>query len=188
MEKCNSAAPLKQASVMRVYLDNMMASVLDVNDLFDVGERQAFSQLLLLAESGKIEFVISAEVHRELGRTSDVAQRARCKEVVRDLENVRSDHKVLGFQNQDLGYRGFISSPLVTDIIDEAMLAKLIRMGLKRRDATHLINAVHDRCDVFFTTDPDFLDRCSAIKAIWPSTRIKKPSELLTEISQADTP
>lgn len=92
------------------------------------------------------------------------------------------DHRVLGSNSVDLGYRGFIASPLVTDIVDEGMFARLQAEGLKNGDARHLMYALCNGCARFVTTDPDFLGRRSAIEAAYPKIRIVKPSELLPEM------
>jgi hypothetical protein len=74
----------------------------------------------------------------------------------------------LGVNRVDLGSRGFISSPLVTDIVDETMFLALQAAGLNSGDARHLMHALCNGCVRFVTTDPDFLNRRQAIEANYP--------------------
>ncbi len=171
----------------KVYLDNVIACAMVGFSLAEQAEQKALEKLIPIADSGTIKFLISAEVLREIDRTTDPEKKAKLKKGVADLEKVESDHIVLGFQNQDLGYRGSISCPLVTDIIDKSLFSVLKGEGLKSRDATHFMNAVHNECDVFLTTDPDFINRRHRIEALSKSIRsirIMKPSELLGEITK----
>jgi len=62
------------------------------------------------------------------------------------------------------------------------MFHGLQAVGLKNADARHLMYAMCNDCVRFVTTDPDFLDRRTAIGAAYPSIRIVKPSELLQEM------
>ena len=97
---------------------------------------------------------------------------------------VSADHKILGFNSIDLGYRGFISSPLLTDIVDEAMFLNLQAYGLKAADARHLMYALSNGCVRFVTTDPDFLKRRSVIEAAYTQIRIVAPTELLQQMEE----
>jgi hypothetical protein len=66
------------------------------------------------------------------------------------------DHVVLGFSEVSLGERGHISTPIVDDVVDPALLTALKSEGLKEGDARHLMYAVNHRCTWLVTTDPDF--------------------------------
>ena len=75
--------------------------------------------------------VTSRESWREQQRTR-IAQTREELRLSRDRTPVVSqDHRVLGVNSVDLGYRGFISSPLVTDIVDEEIFAGLQAEGQK---------------------------------------------------------
>ena len=105
-----------------------------------------------------------------------------CSSDLFGVDVVSYDHRLLGFNTVDYGYRGFTASPLLTDIVDEALFAKLRILSLKDADARHLMYAVSNDCVRFVTTDPDFIERRDAIQAACPTIRIVKPSELLAEI------
>jgi hypothetical protein len=50
---------------------------------------------------------------------------------------VQNDHRLLGFVNLDYGARGFISYPLIDDIVDTALFEQLTKnAGLKAADAS----------------------------------------------------
>ncbi len=78
---------------------------------------------------------------------------------------------------------GFISNPLVTDIIDEQLFARLKAAGLKDADARHLMYAAANGCDRFVTLDPDFLNGREVLQAHCQGLRIVRPSELVAELS-----
>ena len=169
---------------MKVYLDNVIVSALVRDDLASSDEQRALKLLQEHLNFGKLEIVTSRESWREQDRT-------RCEKTREELRSSRDktpvvsgDHKLLGFNSVDLGYRGFISSPLITDIVDEAMFAELRAVGLKSGDARHLMYALCNGCVCFVTTDPDFLNRRLAIEAAYPKIRIMKPSEMLEEIEK----
>ena len=169
---------------MKVYLDNVIVSALVRDDLASPDEQRALKLLQEHRNFGKLEIVTSRESWREQDRT-------RCEKTREELRSSRDktpvvsgDHKLLGFRSVDLGYRGFISSPLITAIVDEAMFAELKTVGLKSGDARHLMYALCNGCVCFVTTDPDFLNRRSAIEAAYPKIRIMKPSEMLQEMEK----
>ncbi len=167
---------------MKVYLDNVIASARIRDDLALPEERRALKLVQEHRNFGKLEMVTSRESWREQQRTR-IAQTREELRLSRDRTPVVSqDHRVLGVNSVDLGYRGFISSPLVTDIVDDEIFAGLQAEGLKSGDARHLMYALCNGCARFVTTDPDFLIRRSAIGATYSKIRIVKPSELLQEM------
>ncbi len=167
---------------MKVYLDNVIASAIVRDDLASFEEQSALKQVQQHQNFGKLEVVTSRESWREQERARSAQTREELRSSRERTPVVSRDHTVLGFNSIDLGYRGFISSPLVTDIVDEAMFARLQAEGLKDGDARHLMYALSNGCVRFVTTDPDFLDRRSAIEAAYPEIRIVKPSQLLQEM------
>ena len=167
---------------MKVYLDNMIASASILDDLGSPTENKALRLLQASPHVGKLEIVTSRESWREQDRTKDPPTREKLQEGRSNIGVVPDDHRVLGFNTVDYGYYGFITSPLVTDIVDESMFATLQGLDLKAADARHLMYALSNGCVRFVTTDPDFIDRRSALEAAYPQIRIVKPSELLQEL------
>ncbi len=169
---------------MKVYLDNVIASSLVRDDLASFEERSALKRVQEHPNLERLEVVTSRQSWREQDRTRSARTREQLRSSRERTAVVSWDHTVLGSNSIDLGYWGFISSPLVTDIVDEPMFARLQAEGLKDGDARHLMYALCNGCDRFVTTDPDFLDRCSALEATYPGIRIVRPSELLKEMDK----
>ena len=169
---------------LQVYLDTVIASAIKLQDLHDPKEEAALEELKRIERTGVIEFRISREVRHEVDRTREPDKKARLKEHASELGNVKEDHRLEGFNIQDYGRYGFISSPLISDVVDESMFEALTTDGLKRGDAIHFVNAVTNKCDVFLTTDPDFMDRRPQLEAQYPPIRIMKPTELLAELKR----
>jgi predicted nucleic acid-binding protein len=167
---------------VKVYLDNVIASGRTRNDLASPEERRALDLLLQHPKAMKLEIVTSRESWREQDRARDPNTREELRAARAQTPVVTEDHRVLGFNAIDLGYSGFIASPLVTDILDEGMFHHLKGHGLRDADARHLMYALCNDCDRFITTDPDFLDRRPAREAIRGRIRIVKPSEMLQEM------
>ena len=170
-------------SRLKVYCDNMIVSAASEHDLGCAAEQEALDKLLSLGEQGRIQMVTSRWSLREIERTQDRQKRSRLKDCVSNFELVPYDHKVLGFHDQGDQYGGFISSPLVSDDIDETMLSELRNLGLTKVDPHHLMVACHNKCDRFLTTDPVIIAQHAAIESLCPGIRIMKPSELLRELS-----
>jgi predicted nucleic acid-binding protein len=169
---------------VKVYLDNVIASAWVRDDLGSLAERSALRVIRTHTNFDLLEIVTSRESWREQERTQNAEVREELR-VSRDKTPVVSeDHKVLGFNSVDLGFRGVISSPLLTDIVDEAMFLKLQTLGLKGADARHLMYALCNGCVRFVTTDPDFLERRSVIEAAYAQVRIVMPTELLQQMEQ----
>ena len=170
---------------MKVYVDNMIASAVVRGDLAEPSEMEALRLLRTPAYTTQLEIVTSRESWREQERTQDPQVRAQLQDTRSGVPVVSDDHRVLGFNTIDYGYRGFIASPLVTDIVDERTFAKLKDLGLKNTDARHVMYALHNGCVRFVTTDPHFLTRRNAIEGAYPAIHIVKPSELLREVAGA---
>jgi len=169
---------------MKVYLDNVIASARVREDLASPEERRALKLVQEHPNFGMLEIVTSRESWREQERTRCTQTREELRSSRDRTPVVSQDHRVLGSNSVDLGYRGFIASPLVTDIVDEAMFARLQAEGLESGDARHLMYALCNDCSRFVTTDSDFLGRSSALEAAYPGIRIVKPSELLKEMEK----
>lgn len=173
---------------IKVYLDTMMASAMFGGPLADSNEHSALQKLVTFQQSTRIEFFYSAEVLREIERTRNQALKAQLSKGLATLERVKSDHVVVGFHSQNLGHLGYITCPLVSDVVDESMFTALTALGFKKegekRDARHFINAVHNRLDVLLTTDTLLMTLRSDLQTRYPSTRIMKPTELLTDLGE----
>ncbi|MGH7354107.1 MAG: hypothetical protein ACRELS_05935 [Candidatus Rokuibacteriota bacterium] len=169
---------------MKVYLDNVIASAWVRDDLGPPAERAALQALRSHTNFELLQVVTSRESWREQERSQNPHVREELRASRDKTSVVSEDHRVLGFNSVDLGHQGFISSPLVTDIVDEALFLNLQALGLKGSDARHLMYALCNGCVRFVTTDPDFLKRRSAIEAAYPQIRILLPSELLRDVEQ----
>ena len=167
---------------MKVYLDNVAASGWVVDDLVPSEEMEAVRQLATAAQAGELELVTSRESWREQERTKDLARRAKLQAARAEIPTVQHDHALLGFNTVYDHLGGFVSSPLITDIVDEKLFVDLKGFGLKDADARHLMYAATNGCDRFVTLDPDFLNRRAALEARCPSVRIQKPTETTEEV------
>jgi hypothetical protein len=106
----------------------------------------------------------------------DLAARSAFAERAEDISMVQSDHRLLGFQHQDYGWRGFIGNPILTDVVNQELFDRL-RAILERDDAMHVMYAVENNCQVFATLDgKDLLPHRSAVEAVCSSLRILKPT------------
>ena len=170
--------------MMRVYLDNVAVSGRVMGDLAPETEMVALRAIESAHRTGALKMVTSRESWREQERTRDLARRATLEAARGDLSAVVNDHVILGFPNVQ-GPGKMAVGPLVSDIVDEALFADLKGIGLSDSDAKHFMYAFANSCDRFVTLDPDFLERRDSLEARCPSLRIRKPSELVTELGIA---
>lgn len=171
---------------MKVYLDNMFVCKIIKPDLVLPDEQKALDKL---RKNPLLEIVTSRESWREQEKTRYQSIRDQYRQNRDKIPVALNDHKVLGFSSQDYQYRGFITSPLVTDIIDEKIFndAKELLKGKKKNvenDARHIMYALCNNCERFVTTDFDFIDNRNEIEKRFPEIRIVKPSELLKELDK----
>jgi hypothetical protein len=168
--------------VLSVYLDNMIACAITERDL-EAGEQKSLDELVVIEKRrDTIRFQVSLEAQREVERTRDQEKRKRLKAGISQIDNVQESSKLLGFNAQDLGCYGFISSPCMSDVLDPAVFAQLAAFGFERSDAIHFVNAVANKCDVFLTTDTRFMLFCPKLEHLYQQIIIRKPSELLSEL------
>src|SRR5258708_6136163 len=107
--------------IPRVYLDNVIASGRVLQDLEPAAEMEALRLIEAAHASGILKRVTSRESWREQERTKDSAKRATLEAARKDVSVVASDHKLLGFSHL-YGPRGTMAvSPMVSDIVDEAL-------------------------------------------------------------------
>jgi predicted nucleic acid-binding protein len=166
-------------SMMQVYLDNCVVSGMVRGDLAP-GEMAVMPKLKAAVDEGRLQVVTSRESWREQDRATDPTVRAMLEQARREFPLVK-DEELLGFNIQDEPGT-FISSPLVTEYVDADLYEKFKKAGLDGADARHLMYAVHNKCDRFVTTDPNFLSRRSQLKMLCHATKIVTPSELAVEL------
>ncbi len=170
---------------IRVYLDNVIASARIRGDLKNPTEMEAVRQIERLHEENRIKRVTSRQSWREQERTQDATLRENLRERRDEVSVVQADHRLLGFSNLDYGNRGFISNPIVTDVVDDVLFDNLKAHGLQDGDAKHLMYAVSNGCQFFVTTDPHFLDRRPTLEIDCSGKiRIVLPSELVADLSE----
>jgi predicted nucleic acid-binding protein len=164
----------------RVYYDNMLASAIVLDNLRWPTEMAALRTVERLHSKGLIKRVTSRESWREQSRTRDHGQREALRDGQDLVSVVQADHRVVGFSQLEDQYGGFFASPLVSDVVDQALYDALTAAGLASADARHLMYAVHNGCDVFLTTDKHFTDRRPQLeKACSGRIRILRPSEFV---------
>jgi len=166
---------------MRIYLDNVIASGRVRGDL-EPTEMVAVKQMDQLPANCQLEILTSRETWREQERTKNPITRSELAQSKKDVPVYQEDHRVLGTSTVIDQYGGFITNPLVSDIIDENLFNQFKQIGLKDADARHLMYAVGSQCNRFVTLDPDFLDRRNDLEPLCHGLRIVKPSELISEL------
>ena len=154
--------------IPRVYLDNVITSGWVLKDLKPQEEMEAVDRLYALHDTGIIKRVTSKISGIEQARTTDLQKRAALAASADLVSVVQNDHRLLGFANLDYGSRGFISYPLIDDIVEPTLFEQLTKnAGLKDADAKHVMYAVANDCHYFVTLDTrDLLPRRSAIESI----------------------
>jgi len=141
-------------------------------------ELEALERLLAYLKAGKITMFRSRVNLRETEETRDQQQRQKLREDYEGLIPIPNDVKFLGSYSLPDGSSGVMAS----DVQDEAMRDELLQMGLTRRDAEHLTQAICNHCDVFLTRDQKSIIKYrTTIEARFP-IKVKKPSELVAEI------
>jgi predicted nucleic acid-binding protein len=168
--------------LLKVYLDNMIVSGLVRRDLRPV-EMEATLALVEYERRGAIQIVTSRESWREQQRTKDPNVRDALRRAESDVPVVAYDHEVLGAMYMPDRYGGFISSPAITDIIDQPLFDDLKGFGVDDADARHLMYAARNDCDRFVTLDPYLLERREQIESRCGKLQIVKPSEFLAKLS-----
>lgn len=167
---------------MKAYLDNVVASGLARADL-PAMEMKAAEAIARAAQASVLEIVTSAESRREQDRAAEPSVRAVLHGKRDQVPRMSDDHKVLGFSQNTDPCGGYVVAPLVTDVVDETLLAQLQAAGLKRGDAYHIMYAAHGRCDWFVTLDErDILPRKTDIEALCAPLRVVRPSELTVSL------
>ncbi len=166
---------------MKVYWDNVIASGAARGDL----PPQEMAVLARLSQDpcrGRVEVVTSRESWREQERASDESVRATLEQARSDVPLVERDHEVRGFSELQDQLGGFVTIPLVTDIVDEQLFAALQAQRLKAADARHLMYAVSNGCERFVTMDPDFINVRASLEPLCRGLRIVTLAELAQDL------
>jgi predicted nucleic acid-binding protein len=169
--------------MLKVYLETSVLSALERRDQTDM-EMTALDSLLLSAERGTLALVTSRESIREIERTPVETTKMALKTIYARVEELKDDHVLLGISNYADRWTSF-SAPLISDVTDPVVFAKLGKIGLTGSDQKHLMYAIHNKCDVFLTFDRrDFIERGRRpqIEASFLSIKVNTPEELRIEI------
>jgi hypothetical protein len=127
---------------LRIYYDTNITSGRVIRDLQPEEEMEAVDALEELHAAGVLKRVSSKWFRIEQARTKDPSKRAALEARDDEMSCVQTDHRLLGFNHQDLGQLGFIASPIITDIVDEDVFDRVRAAGLAERDAFHVMCAV----------------------------------------------
>jgi predicted nucleic acid-binding protein len=150
----------------------------------EADEMMAVRQIEDAFKAGKLELVTSREAWREQDRAQDKNLRLAFELDRTNVPVVLDDHRLIGFHHQQDHLGGFTTNPIVTEVVDDALLAAFTAAGLKdTADARHLMYAVHNKCNRFVTTDPHFLTRRAELMRLTRGLLIQKPTELSAEIA-----
>jgi len=166
--------------MLRVCLDTNITSDRVKKDLRPSEERLAAEQIEELHQQGFIKRVTTPVSRDEESRTTNHEQRAALEAGWNDVSVVQPEPTLWGFQSQDMGPRGFISSPILSDVPYD-LVNKLQVVGLKWNDARAVAFAASTACDYFVTHDTrDLLPHKIKIEMVCPQIRIVKPTEFLS--------
>ena len=168
----------------RVYSENSACSARKNPKDRKKEELDAIEKMVKLASIGGIALETSRHTHREMER-APTEHVDNLKEGITNWAIAQEDHKVIGFDTSSDQYGGYVTVPLVTDIVDEGLYEELKNVGLQEDDAKHFMYAAFNGYDEFVTLDEkDFIiNRKEKLEGICPSMKIWRPSELISEIS-----
>lgn len=165
--------------MLRVCYDTVITSDRVLKDIDAPAERLAVEQIEELHREGLIKRVTTPVSRDEERRTRSPEKRAALEVGWNEVSVVQPEPKLLGFQSHDMGRRGFISYPLMSDL-DDDLVSRLQAVGLKRNDARAVAFAASTACDYFVTFDTrDLLPHKIEIEAVCPQVRIVTPTEFM---------
>jgi hypothetical protein len=169
--------------MMRIYNDT---NLIGENAEQEPDEYLALNQLRELTDSDGSKLIIETISNRtlnELEKTKDALQRRRLQKATDELPKETHDRTVLGFQTLSDRYGTSFSGPLIADVPNQEIYEKLMALPLKdAMDARHL---THNKYDVFLTRDrKTILKKRKEIEALFPVTKLMKPSELLSHFKK----
>jgi hypothetical protein len=169
--------------VIRVALDTVLTSARVLQDLRPPEEQAALNEIERLHEQGLIMRVTTEISRIEERRISTMERREKVQAGSSEVSVVQPSPVLLGFSNLDYGHRGFISSPIMSDI-DENVVRELEKIGLGTNDARAIAYAAGEnaKCDYFASHDlRDLNPHKVAIETLVPQLRIVKPTEFIAE-------
>lgn len=173
--------PVGSRPALKIYFDTVIASAAVMSDL-PSDEMAAVEKLLDAFDDGRIDVETSRLAWDEQDKAKGTIK-AKLLAARGRLAVLASDTKLLGV-NTTYYEGGFMSAPILSGIMDEALHETFLAAGLKERDAQHLMYAALDCCDRFVTTDQDFLrSRRPILEASCKGLLIKRPSELILELN-----
>ena len=120
--KARSPSTLRSPQMpVHVYLDNCLVSGEVRGDLAQPAEAVALARLRDLEGKGLIDLFTSRLSWVEQDRTRDPLVRATLQSARDKTQVVPVDARLLGFNTQDLGHRGFISAPILTSVLNPTL-------------------------------------------------------------------
>ena len=148
-------------------------------------ELDALRLLLKQHADGRVVMYRSRVNLRELEQTRNADQLRLLAADYEALEPVPLGERHYGNSEEMVDpFGSVVSSPLVSDVQDEKILAELQGYGLSRRDAEHITQAGCNGCEVFLTRDRALLLKFRPfIEARFPQLRVLQPSQLEVELA-----
>jgi hypothetical protein len=169
---------------MRIYCDTDTLW----NNIRTEDAEQAAAKILGAAHEKGIVVLHSSNLgHNEVMKTPNPVRRQQLVDEAEQRERVQNNERLLGFHAHDMGSRGFISYPLMSDVQDDALCQELEQRGLDRADAQHITQAICNACDIFLTRDRKTIIKPHRawLEARFPCLKIRLPSELVAELRHA---
>jgi hypothetical protein len=175
-----SGREAKRMNVLKIYCDSdtLLHNIKRHQTPKVQEELNALEKLLAHHKTGKIIMLRSRVNLREMEATKDPQDRQKLKGDYESMTPIAKDEKVLG----SYSVPGGGTNVMVSDVQNETMRDELLQIGLERRDAEHLTQAICNHCDVFLTRDEKSIIRHrTKIEGRFP-IKVRKPSELVAEI------
>jgi hypothetical protein len=162
--------------VLKVYMDNVVASAITKKDLEPAEEQEALEAILI--PSDKFGLYVSPQCNREMDRIPNEEHRRERTAGIAGYPHVKDVYLILGFQSP-LDWRiGGAVGPLIDDKPDRKLYEWLRSLGLDENDAMHMMYAIHNTCDIFLTNDrKNFSSRREKIQERYPSIKVTWPTE-----------
>lgn len=161
--------------------DTLLNNVARHKDAKSRQELEALSSLLAMGWSGQVIMLRSRVALREITNTTNPDQMERLLADYDALAPIVLDERVYGFHNQ-WDRSGGITYPLISDVQDEGLRDELIAQGIRKKDAEHIAQAATNHCTVFLTRDEAIISKRQWLGKRLPALKIRRPSELLTEL------
>jgi len=146
-------------------------------------EMTALKEIEQLHAAGLIKRVTSRLSQHEQAKTQDPDEKAALEAGQGELSAVPFDAALLGNNFVQDQYGGFVSSPMLDDIIDRSLFNDLRALDFTNEDARHFMyaSAPENDCQYFLTTDTMFFTHRARLAALRPLTRVMRPTEFMSE-------